>query len=71
MLGVLSLILWSLVGVISVKYLVVVLRADNGGEGGIMALMAIARSVLHPTAGFSGCSRSWAFSVEPCSLGTA
>jgi KUP system potassium uptake protein len=47
-LGVLSLILWSLVGVISVKYLVVVLRADNSGEGGIMALMAIARKRFAP-----------------------
>lgn len=47
-LGVLSLILWSLVGVISVKYLVVVLRADNSGEGGIMALMAIARRRFAP-----------------------
>ncbi len=41
-LGVLSLIFWSLVIVISVKYLVFVLRADNRGEGGILALMALA-----------------------------
>lgn len=40
-LGVLSLIFWSLVLVISVKYLVFVLRADNRGEGGILALMAL------------------------------
>jgi KUP system potassium uptake protein len=40
-LGVLSLILWSLVLVISVKYLVFVLRADNHGEGGIIALVAL------------------------------
>jgi KUP system potassium uptake protein len=43
-LGVLSLILWSLLIVISVKYLGLVLRADNRGEGGILALMALARS---------------------------
>jgi KUP system potassium uptake protein len=36
--GVLSLILWSLILVVSVKYLLVVLRADNQGEGGILAL---------------------------------
>ena len=42
-LGVLSLIFWSLVLVISVKYLVFVLRADNRGEGGILALMALIR----------------------------
>ena len=39
--GVLSLILWSLVIVISVKYLLFVLRADNKGEGGILALTAL------------------------------
>jgi KUP system potassium uptake protein len=41
-LGVLSLVFWSLVLVISVKYLVFVLRADNRGEGGILALVALA-----------------------------
>jgi KUP system potassium uptake protein len=40
-LGVLSLIFWSLALVISIKYLGVVLRADNRGEGGILALMAL------------------------------
>ncbi|HEX6179462.1 MAG TPA: potassium transporter Kup [Thermoanaerobaculia bacterium] len=42
-LGVLSLITWSLVLVISVKYLVFVLRADNRREGGILALMSLVR----------------------------
>jgi len=41
-LGVLSLIFWALVVVISIKYLVYVMRADNDGEGGILALMALA-----------------------------
>ncbi|MBI3025027.1 MAG: potassium transporter Kup [Candidatus Tectomicrobia bacterium] len=40
-LGVMSLIFWSLILVISVKYLAFVLRADNHGEGGILALMAL------------------------------
>ena len=40
-LGVLSLMVWSLVGVVAVKYLVFVLRADNHGEGGILALLAL------------------------------
>jgi KUP system potassium uptake protein len=40
-LGVLSLIFWSLIIVVSVKYTLVVLRADNRGEGGIFALMAL------------------------------
>ena len=39
--GVLSLIVWALVLVVSVKYLVVMLRLDNNGEGGIMALLAL------------------------------
>lgn len=40
--GVLSLILWALIITISVKYMVFVLRADNRGEGGILALTALA-----------------------------
>jgi KUP system potassium uptake protein len=40
-LGVLSLIFWALVMVVSVKYLLFVLRADNDGEGGILALTAL------------------------------
>ena len=40
-LGVLSLIFWALVLVISIKYLLVVMRADNNGEGGILALLAL------------------------------
>jgi KUP system potassium uptake protein len=44
-LGVLSLIVYSLLLVISVKYIVVVMRADNQGEGGILALTALIRGV--------------------------
>ena len=40
-LGVLSLMFWSLVVVVSVKYLALVLRADNRGQGGIIALLAL------------------------------
>ncbi|MEI8120769.1 MAG: potassium transporter Kup [bacterium] len=40
-LGIISMILWSLVILISIKYLALVLRADNRGEGGILALMAL------------------------------
>ena len=43
-LGVLSLIAWSLVIVVSVKYLLFVMRADNAGEGGILALVALVRT---------------------------
>ncbi len=44
-LGVLSLIFWALIIVISVKYLAYVTRADNDGEGGILALTALAHPV--------------------------
>lgn len=40
-LGILSLILWSLIIIVSIKYVVFVMRADNRGEGGIMALIAL------------------------------
>ncbi|MES2695511.1 MAG: KUP/HAK/KT family potassium transporter [Verrucomicrobiota bacterium] len=42
-LGVLSLVVWSLILVVSVKYTLFVLRADNRGEGGIFALLALGR----------------------------
>jgi KUP system potassium uptake protein len=45
-LGVLSLILWSLILVISVKYLILILRADNRGEGGILALATLVSEVV-------------------------
>lgn len=41
-LGVLSLITWALILVVTIKYVFVVLRADNRGEGGILAVMALA-----------------------------
>jgi KUP system potassium uptake protein len=40
-LGILSLILWSLIIIVSIKYVIFVMRADNRGEGGIMALIAL------------------------------
>lgn len=42
MYGILSLIVWSLIMVVSVKYVAFIMRADNRGEGGIMALLALA-----------------------------
>ncbi|VVQ24343.1 potassium transporter Kup [Pseudomonas fluorescens] len=49
-LGILALIFWSLIWVVSIKYMMFVLRADNQGEGGIMALTALARRAAagHP-----------------------
>jgi len=42
-LGVLSLIFWSLILIVTIKYVLLVMRADNNGEGGILALMALAQ----------------------------
>ena len=47
-LGALSLILWTLIIVTSLKYVSLALRFDNGGEGGILALMALLRRLLGP-----------------------
>ncbi|MCR6625155.1 MAG: potassium transporter Kup [Pseudoxanthomonas sp.] len=45
-LGVLSLVFWALTMVVTVKYVTIIMRADNEGEGGIMALMALAQRSL-------------------------
>src|SRR5215204_5923486 len=45
-LGVLSLIFWSLLVVITLKYIVLILRADNAGEGGILSLLALVQQKL-------------------------
>jgi KUP system potassium uptake protein len=50
-LGVLSLILWALIVVVTLKYVVVLLRADNRGEGGTLALMALAQRAVGKGAG--------------------
>ncbi|MDD2047790.1 potassium transporter Kup [Pseudomonas putida] len=47
-LGILSLVFWSLIWVVTIKYVLFVLRADNQGEGGIMALTALARRAAAP-----------------------
>jgi KUP system potassium uptake protein len=50
-LGVVSLFVWSLVVVVSIKYLVVMMRADNRGEGGIFALLALTGASDAPAGG--------------------
>ena len=45
-LGILSLVFWALTIVVTIKYVTVIMRADNEGEGGIMALMALAQRTL-------------------------
>src|ERR1700736_5061248 len=50
-LGVVSLILWALIIVVTLKYVVILLRADNNGEGGTLALMALAQRAVGHGAG--------------------
>jgi KUP system potassium uptake protein len=58
-LGVLSLMFWALIMIVTVKYLIFVLRADNDGEGGVMALTAL----LKRTAMRSGARRALLLAV--------
>jgi KUP system potassium uptake protein len=50
-LGILSLIIWALLLVVTAKYVLILLRADNNGEGGTLALMALASRALAGRAG--------------------
>lgn len=50
LLGIISLIFWGLTMIVSLKYVSLVLRADNRGEGGVMALMALALNSVHKAA---------------------
>jgi KUP system potassium uptake protein len=49
--GVVSMVFWSLTLIVSIKYVLLVMRADNDGEGGVMALAALARHSLPSSAG--------------------
>lgn len=50
-LGVLSLILWALIVIVTFKYVLILLRADNNGEGGTLTLMALAQRAVGKRAG--------------------
>jgi KUP system potassium uptake protein len=53
-LGVVSLILWALIVVVTLKYVVILLRADNNGEGGTLTLMALASRAVGRIGGAAG-----------------
>jgi len=55
--GVISLVFWSITVIVSIKYVVFILQADNDGEGAIMALAALIRR--RPRAGRGFPSSSW------------
>jgi KUP system potassium uptake protein len=46
--GIISLVFWSITIIVSIKYVTVIMRADNEGEGGIMALIALVQSAMSP-----------------------
>lgn len=46
-LGVVSLIIWAVTLIVAIKYVTVMMRADNNGEGGILALVALIRRAMH------------------------
>ena len=45
-LGILSLVFWTLTSIVSVKYVALILRADNHGEGGLIAMLALASQAV-------------------------
>ena len=53
--GVLSLIVWAVFVVVTLKYIIVIMRADNCGEGGILALTALTLRIPHAGTKFSWC----------------
>ena len=46
--GVLSLIFWALTLIVAIKYVIVIMRADNNGEGGSLALLALLSRAVEP-----------------------
>ena len=64
MLGLLSLAFWSLILVVTLKYVIVIMRADNDGEGGIMALTALAQRSLKA-------GSRWSYVSDPRLFGAA
>ena len=71
--GIVSLIFWSVTLIVTVKYVGLVMKADNQGEGGIMALISQIRQLgkEHPGARGSSCSPASGCSARRCSSATA
>lgn len=67
-LGILSLIFWAMMLVVTIKYVIVIMRVDNDGEGGIMALTALTQRTCHLVAVRSILWVFWASLVLHCSL---
>ena len=70
--GIVSLIFWSIMLIVTLTYVTLVMRADNDGEGGIMALITLLRRWGSETDIAPRCSwPGWASSGPPCSSATA
>ena len=71
--GIISLIFWSVTIVVTVTYVLLVMRADNDGEGGIMALITLIRAAADAGSGAdqAACSRRSGSSARRCSWATA
>ena len=70
-LGIASLIFWSVTIVVTVTYVLLVMRADNQGEGGIMALITLIRRGAGPRRTKAVVWRRWGSSARRCSWATA
>ena len=70
-LGILSLFFWSLIMIVTVKYVTLIMRADNQGEGGILALMALSQRVSVNAGTRAALWVSSASSAPACSSATA
>ena len=70
--GVISLVFWTITIIVSVKYVTFIMRADNEGEGGIMALIALIQRGVAPRAPLRPrpCSSRSASSARRCSTAT-
>ena len=69
-LGILSMFFWTLTVIVSIKYVVLVLRADNNGEGGLIAMLALAsQAVKDKPRAAPAPARSWASSAPRSSIG--
>ena len=71
--GVVSLVFWSVMIIVTVTYVLLAMRADNDGEGGIMALITLLRRRTHAgrQRGPPSSWRRWASSAPRCSSATA
>ena len=67
--GVISLIFWTMMIIVTVKYVFIVMRADNRGEGGWLALLALISRLRRVSAGPAGWCL-WACSQRRCSSAT-